>query len=65
MNLEQRIIELETRLAYQEQTLSELNEVLAEQLRRQSRLEQALALLRQHVQSLPVPETDDAPPPHY
>ncbi len=67
MDLEQRIIELETRLAYQEQTLAELNQVLTAQQRRQAELERQLGLLREHLLSLAAAPAaaEDAPPPHY
>src|SRR5690606_9158642 len=67
--LEQRVVELETRLAFQEQTLSELNEALSE-----TRLEAAAqtALLRRLIEDIKLTRGDfggdaasEPPPPHY
>ncbi len=67
--LEQRVVELETRLAFQEQALSELNEALTAM-----RLESAAnaELLRRMLEDLKLTRGDSAgdpsqepPPPHY
>ncbi|WP_372017674.1 SlyX family protein [Pseudoxanthomonas sp. 10H] len=67
--LEQRLIELETRLAFQEQALAELGEALAE-----ARLERArgdelmravLADLRGLRGALYADAASEPPPPHY
>lgn len=67
--LEQRVVELETRLAFQEQALAELSDALAE-----TRLEavQQSQLLRQALQDLKLARGDmladpssEPPPPHY
>lgn len=67
---EQRIIELETRLAYQEHTLTELNDVLTDQQQQLTRLQGALVTLTSRLEAM----ADDIPgggtppgerPPHY
>ena len=72
-DLEQRVVELETRLAFQEQALAELGDALAE-----SRLEAARQseLLRQALQDVKLARAEllafdshdpasEPPPPHY
>jgi SlyX protein len=67
--LEQRLVELETRLTFQEQALGELNEALSE-----TRLEAAAnaALLRRLFEDIKLTRGDfggdaasEPPPPHY
>ena len=67
--LEARLVELETRLAFQEQLLSELNEALTA-----TRLEQAASaeLLKRVIEDLKLTRSDgpgdpslEPPPPHY
>ena len=67
--LEQRLVELETRLAFQEQAVQELSDALAE-----TRLEAARTsgLLRQAMQDLKLARgelyadpSSEPPPPHY
>ena len=64
-----RLIELETRIAFQEHTLSELNDVVTEQgrqlfdLRRE--LERALADLKTLRGLLYADPSSEPPPPHY
>ncbi|WP_231368634.1 SlyX family protein [Mariprofundus ferrooxydans] len=67
--MENRIIELETRLSYQEHTIGELNEVVTRQQRQIDRLEEAIRQLRQHLKQqgssgLARPD-EEVPPPHY
>lgn len=68
MELEQRVIELETRLAFQDDTITALNDVVVEQQRVLERLQQQVALLaRRQVEmagQFGIAE-DEAPPPHY
>lgn len=66
---EDRFIEIETRLAHQDQGLDELNEVLLKQQQQITRLErlctslaERLAVLRDAVGDAREP---DRPPPHY
>ena len=73
-DLEQRLVELETRLAFQEQALLELSDALAaarsEEAANALRLHRALEDLRQLRSAMAAsPVTGDAasepPPPHY
>lgn len=68
MELEQRIIDLEARLAFQDDTIQTLNDELVEQQRTVERLQAQLALLarrQEDMQSRIEGEGDEAPPPHY
>ncbi len=66
---EERIVELESKLAYQEQMLEELNEVLTDQQARLMRLEQLCRSLVQRMRALGEAVPDGEPeaerPPHY
>lgn len=67
---EQRIIELETRLAYQEQTLSDLNDAVAGQQQQLSRVEHLIESLKDRVAVIAESLSDstgqqDQRPPHY
>lgn len=63
---DQRIDELEMRIAHQEKTISDLNDVITAQWKRIERLERQLQRLDEEVQSL---DSREAPanqkPPHY
>ncbi len=63
--LDERIIRLETRIAYQDHLLSTLDEVMQQFTSRVERLERKLDTLQQSV--APARETGPAndPPPHY
>jgi len=67
--LEQRLVELETRLAFQEQALQDLSEALAEARRERARsdalLEAVLADLRGLRGALYADPASEPPPPHY
>ncbi len=67
--LEQRLIELETRLAFQEHALGELSEALAEARAEGSRtaemLRSMLSDLRKVRTELYADAADEPPPPHY
>ena len=70
MDLQERVTDLESRLAFQDDTLQTLNEVVFAQQRLLERLEmQVKALARRQeelLSQLGQPgETEDAPPPHY
>ena len=68
MELEQRIIDLEARLAFQDDTIQTLNDVLVAQQRTVERLQAQLALLarrQEDMHSRMDGEGDEAPPPHY
>ena len=67
--LEQRLVDLETRLAFQEHALQELSEALAESRRERARsdalLEAVLADLRGLRGALYSDPSSEPPPPHY
>lgn len=66
---EQRFIEIETKLAHQEDLLDELNAVVTDQQGQISRLEELCRSLISRVRSLRDSEADATPqderPPHY
>jgi SlyX protein len=68
-SLEQRIIELETRLSYQDHTIEQLNEVVTAQQRQLDRLKDSLRAIRAHLRDadddgIRHPD-EETPPPHY
>ncbi|WP_417778237.1 SlyX family protein [Stutzerimonas xanthomarina] len=68
MELEQRITDLEARLAFQDDTIQTLSDVLVAQQRTVDRLQAQLGLLarrQEDLQSRIEGEGDEAPPPHY
>ena len=69
ISLEQRIIELETRLSYQDHTIEQLNEVVTAQQRQIDHLEKGMRAIRSHLGTADATDTrrpdDEAPPPHY
>ena len=68
MNLEGRINDLESRLAFQDDTIQSLNDVLVGQQRMVERLQlQMAALLKRQEEMGGQFETseEEAPPPHY
>ena len=66
---EDRLIDLESKLAHQDQLLNELNDVVTEQQARIMQLEQLSASLMERVRSIGESTPDDAAqnerPPHY
>ncbi|MEQ8208167.1 MAG: SlyX family protein [Woeseia sp.] len=67
---EQRIIEIETKLAYQEVMLGELNQVLTDQQSQLTRLERLSERLVERFQSMAAngeggEDAGDERPPHY
>lgn len=66
---EQRLIEIETKLAHQEHLLSSLDDALTRQQAQLTRLEELCRSLLQRIRSLPelAPEgsAGDERPPHY
>ncbi len=65
---EQSLIELEIKLAYQEDLLQVLNDTVAKQQQQISRLEMTCKLLHERVQNIHFAtqgETDLQVPPHY
>jgi SlyX protein len=68
LDAQARLTDLETRLAYQDDTLDKLDAVIAVQAQRIARLESALERLAQRLDGLqrPTPaEVSDERPPHY
>ncbi|ATR82184.1 hypothetical protein CYD26_20615 [Pseudomonas sp. FFUP_PS_473] len=68
MSLELRIMELESRLAFQDDTVQALNDVLVEQQRVVERLQlQMSALLKRYEEMVGQYQSaeEEAPPPHY
>jgi SlyX protein len=69
MDIENRIIELETKISYQDHTIQQLNEVVIQQQQQIDAMEkhvnQISGLLKeQNPSDLARPE-EEAPPPHY
>lgn len=68
-DLERRVVELETRLAFQEQALSELNDALAssrmEAGKNLERLQQALEDMKRSREEGCADPLQEPPPPHY
>jgi SlyX protein len=66
---EDRVIDIETKLAHQEHLLSELNEALTDQQAQISRLESLCQSLIDRIKSLTdgtgVDQSSDERPPHY
>ncbi|WP_268799966.1 SlyX family protein [Pseudomonas huanghezhanensis] len=68
MNVDARVTELETRLAFQDDTIQALNDVLVVQQRMLDRLQRQVAALikRQDEMGGQFEESEEeAPPPHY
>lgn len=68
MPLESRVVELETRLAFQDDTIQALNDVVVEQGRVIERLQLQMAELIKRYEEMVGEygsEGDEAPPPHY
>ncbi|MBA1277473.1 MULTISPECIES: SlyX family protein [Pseudomonadaceae] len=68
MEMEQRITDLEARLAFQDDTIQTLSDVLFAQQRTVERLQAQLGVLarrQEDMQSRMGGEEDEAPPPHY
>ena len=66
---DEKFIDIESKLAYQEQTIAELNDALSSQQMQISSLEHQVVALIDRVRCLseaaPAGGTDDEPPPHY
>lgn len=69
MTTEERMIELEIKLAYQEDLLQTLNAIVTGQQKQIGRLEETCKLLYERMKSLSaaseLAQTDNQPPPHY
>lgn len=68
MDLQSRVVELESRLAFQDDTIATLNDVVVEQQRAIERLQMQIAVLARRQEEMAgqfgIAE-DEAPPPHY
>jgi SlyX protein len=64
-----RLEELEIRVAFQDRTIQQLNDVVARQQREMDRLARELAHLKSKLDDLTpalvVPRSEETPPPHY
>ena len=68
MDTEQRLIEIESRIAYQEDLIQTLNDVVYKQQEKITQLEQQDRKLMERIKSLGESgdnRHDDQPPPHY
>ncbi|HEY0289912.1 MAG TPA: SlyX family protein [Pseudomonas sp.] len=68
MSLDERVMELESRLAFQDDTLQALNDVLVTQQRSLERLQRQVAALIKRQDEMGgqfEASEEDAPPPHY
>ncbi|KAF1024435.1 MAG: Protein SlyX [Pseudomonas sp.] len=68
MDLQERVMDLESRLAFQDDTIETLNDILVTQQRAVERLQlQMAALLKRQAEMGSSFETseEEAPPPHY
>ena len=67
--MKERIIELETRLVFQEKTIQELNRALVDQQRQIEGLRRELERLHDRIGALGVSNvaspSEETPPPHY
>ena len=67
--MEERFVDLETRLTYQARTIEELNEVVTRQQGQIDVLEEKLKAIVEHLREAASPVEGDAedepPPPHY
>ena len=62
------IVELQTKLAFQESLLEDLNQVITDQQQQLSRLELTLGTLKVQVQTMQtndISNNGNEPPPHY
>jgi SlyX protein len=67
-DLQQRFIELETRLAFQEHALQEMSDAVARQQAEIDLLTRALKETQQRLRGISAPtmeRSDEPPPPHY
>ena len=67
--MNERLVELEVRVAFQDQTIQELNEVVTRQQAQVDRLAKELetikSLLTGLAPALVIPAEEEKPPPHY
>lgn len=65
---EARFIELETRIAFQEDSIQQLNDTIVEQQQSIDRLMTIVKVINQQIRSIPTDlegSTGNEPPPHY
>ncbi|MEL0082540.1 MAG: SlyX family protein [Gammaproteobacteria bacterium] len=68
MSIEQRLIELESRLTFQDDGIQALGDLVYAQQQQLDRLQKSIDLLNQRFQEVSAGGTDkivDEPPPHY
>ena len=67
--MENRIIELESKLIFQDETISELNNIITDQQQQLDRLREEIRLLSLRIASVAeasnTSEEKEPPPPHY
>ncbi len=67
--MENKIIDLESKLAFQDETINELNEVITDQQQQLDQLREEIRLLSLRIASVAESavgtEEKEAPPPHY
>ena len=67
--MENRIIDLESKLAFQDETINDLNEVITDQQQQLDQLREELRLLNLRIASVAensaVSDEKEPPPPHY
>jgi SlyX protein len=67
--MNERLTELEVRVAFQDQTIHVLNEVVTDQQRQIDRLTQELEAVKARLSglapSMVIPQEEEKPPPHY
>ena len=67
--MQDRIVDLETKLAFQDETINELNDVITDQQQQLDKLHEEVRLLNIRIVSLAESSTDsnekEPPPPHY
>lgn len=65
-SLNERLVEVESRIVHQERTIEQLNEVILEQAKQLQRLHQQITSLTEQLQkAAPSSEDPEPPPPHY
>jgi SlyX protein len=67
--MNERLTELEMRVAFQEKTIQDLNEVVTDQQRQIDRLTRELEAIKSRLAALApsmvIPQDEEKPPPHY
>lgn len=65
MRVEDHIAELESRVAFQEDAIDKLSEVVARQERDLERLTRMVQILNSEIREVGIEADDQTPPPHY